>query len=190
MFNAMVTYSLWRVCGRSTATLIPQTVRRPSVFYANRTATSRSLASRTGIASLAVFCYLDIKLFIKNHNAATPQPQHQVTVGGLTVALRWPWGGIRFLPCLGCLENRTAASRRPCAGLTAPLRQPYGKLVVVTKTMRVPYGRRAVPLWSPYGFWHHISYDRRTVAVAFVTIAHKTLRLLKIPFHDMQQTRL
>ena len=53
--NAMVTYSLRRVSGGRTATLAPQTVRRPYGFYANRTATSRFLARRKVIASLAVF---------------------------------------------------------------------------------------------------------------------------------------
>ena len=39
--NAMVTYSLWRVCHGGTATLFPQTVRRPYSFYANYMTTSR-----------------------------------------------------------------------------------------------------------------------------------------------------
>ena len=46
---------LRRVCGGRTATLVPQTVRRPYGFYTNRTATSRFLARRKVIASLAVF---------------------------------------------------------------------------------------------------------------------------------------
>ena len=53
--NAMVTYSLRRVCGGRTTTLVPQTVRRPYGFYANRTATLRFSARRKVIASLAVF---------------------------------------------------------------------------------------------------------------------------------------
>ena len=100
-------------------------------IYANLTATSQFSVHRNVIASLSVFFKLDIKFF-RNHNAA-----------------RWPWGGIRFLPCLECLVNRTAASRRPCGGLTLPLRRPYGKLVVAATTMRVPYGRLPVSLWSP-----------------------------------------
>ena len=94
----------------------------------------------------------------RNHTARS-------SYGGRTVALRWPWGGIRFLPCPGCLENRTAASWRPCGGLRAPLRRPYGKLVIAARTVRSPYGHLPVCLRSPYGFWFHESYDRRAVAV-------------------------
>ena len=179
----MVTYSLRCVCGGRTATLAPQTVRRPYGFYANCTATSRFLARRKVIASLAVFFNLTLNFFQKpqcrNHTARS-------SYGGRTVALRLPWGGIRFLPCLGCLENHTAASRRPCGGLTAPLRRPCGKLVLAARTVRSPYGHLPVSLRSPYGFWFHESYDRRAVAVTFVTtttVGRKTLRFLKIRFY-------
>ena len=90
MINAMVTYSLRRVCGGRTATLVPQTVRRPYGFYTNRTATSRFLARRKVIASLAVFFNLTLNFFSetampqrRNHTAKSPY-------GGRTVALRWP----------------------------------------------------------------------------------------------------
>ena len=118
---AMVTYSLRRVCGGRTATLSPQTVRRPSGFYANCTATSRFLARRSVIASLAFFFNLTLNFFSET---AMPQRRNHTAMssyGGRTVALRWPWGDIRFLPCLGCLENRTAASRRPYGGRAANL---------------------------------------------------------------------
>ena len=109
----------------------------------------------------------------RNHTTRPPY-------GGRTIALRWPWGGIRILPDLGCLENRTAASRRPCDGLTAAVRQTCDSC----KNREVAaYGHLPVSLRSPYGFWSHESYDRRAVAVTFVTTtttAHKTLRFLKI----------
>ena len=174
----MVTYSLQRVCGGRTATLVPQTMRRPYSFYANHMATLRVWVCCKAIASLAIF-FTWHQFFSetvipqrRNHTARSPY-------GVRTVALRWPWGGIPFLPCLGCLENRTAVSRRPCAGLVAPLRRSYGKLVAAATTVRSPYGHLPVTLQSPYGFWFHESYDRRAVAVAVVTataVACKTLR--------------
>ena len=173
----MVTYSLRRVCGGRTATLVPQTVRRPYGFYINRTATSRFLARRKVIASLAFYFNLTLNFFSET---AMPQPHRKITV-------RWPYGrlamavraGIRFLPCLGCLENRTAASRRPHGGLTAPLRRQRGKLVAAATTVRSPCGHLPVSLQSPYGFWFHESNDRGGVAVTFATtttVARKTLR--------------
>ena len=61
--------------------------------------------------------------FFRNINAATtPQVHLKVT----SVALRWPWGDICFSPCFGCLENRTAGSRRPCGGLTMTVRRNCG----------------------------------------------------------------
>ena len=65
--------------------------------------------------------------------------------GGRTVALRWPWGGIRFLPCLGCLENRTAAPGRHGA-LTAAARQTCNSCKNREVTMRSPPGLFAVTL--------------------------------------------
>ena len=150
---AMVTYCLRRVCGGRTATIVPQTVRRPYGFYTNRTATSRFLARRKVIVSLVVFFNLTLNFFSET---AMPQRRNNTArspCGGRTVVLRWPWGGIRFLPCLGCLENHTAASRCPCGGLTAPLRRPYGKLVAAATTVRSPCGHLLVSLRSPYGFW-------------------------------------
>ena len=88
--NDMVIYSLRRVCGGRTATLVPQTVQRPYGFYANRTATSRFLARRKVIASLAVFLKLDNKLFSET---AMPQPHRKITVRGpygrLAMTMRW-----------------------------------------------------------------------------------------------------
>ena len=75
-----------------------------------------------------------------NHTVRSPY-------GGCTVALRLLWGGIRFLPCLGCLENHTADSWRPCGGLMAPLRWLYGKLVVAATTVRSLHGHLPVSLW-------------------------------------------
>ena len=86
-----------------------------------------------------------IKPQCRNNTARSPY-------GGHTVALRWPWGGIWFLPCLGCLENRTAASRRPSGDLTVPLRRPCGKFVVAATTARSPHGHLPASLRSPYGF--------------------------------------
>ena len=182
----MVTNSLRRVCGGCTATLVPQkrTVALRFLYkpYGNLTVFSTPQGHRKP----CVFFNLTLNFFSetampqrRNHTARSPY-------GGRTVALRWPWGGIRFLPCLGCLENRTAASRRPSGGLTAPLRWPYGKLVAVATTVRSPYGHLPVSLRSPCGFLFHESNDRRGVAVTFVTttaVARKTLRFLKITFY-------
>ena len=122
LVNAMVTYSLQCDCGGHTATLVPQTVRRPYGCYANRTATSRFLAHRKVFASLAFFLTWHQTVSETampqrcNHTARSPY-------GGRTVALRWPWGGIQFLTCLWYLENRTAGSRRPHGALRAAVRQ-------------------------------------------------------------------
>ena len=79
----------------------------------------------------------------RNHTARSPY-------GGRTVALRWPWGGIRFLTCLGCLENRTAASRRPCGGLhgahTAAVRKTCSSCKNREVAVRSPPGFLAVTL--------------------------------------------
>ena len=128
-----VTYSLRRVCGGRTATLAPQTIRRPYGFYANRTATSRFLACRK-FTSLAVFFKLDIKLFFRNRNAATLQPHRKVIVrwlyGRLAMTVRW-----HTVFTLSCLENRTVASQRPCGGLTAPLwQEPWGRRMVTSRS--------------------------------------------------------
>ena len=98
---------------------------------------------------------------LQRHNRTT-RPPH----GGLTVALRWPWGGIRFLACLGCLEIHTAASRRPCGGLTLPSRRPCGKLVVAATAVWVPYGHRTVAYRSPCSFYF---MNPCGVAITFVT---------------------
>ena len=117
----------------------------------------------------------------RNHTA-------KQTCGGPTMALRWSWGGIRFLACLGCLENRTVASRHPCGGLTSPLRRLHSMLVVAATTIRVPYGHRTVASRFPCGnlaffiFW---KYDRRAVTVKFATtttVARKTIRFWKSHF--------
>ena len=138
----MVTYSLRCVCGGRTMTLVPQIVRRPYGFYANLTATSWFLARHKVIASLAFFL-IYIKLFQKpqcrNHTARSPY-------GGRAIALRWPWGGMRFLPCLGCLVNRTAASRRPHGALTAAVRQTCGSCNNREVAVRSPPGLLAVTL--------------------------------------------
>ena len=92
-----------------------------------------------------IFFTLD---FFRNHNVTTPQPHRNVTVrrshGGLAMA----YG---FYPVLEAYKFRTAASRRPCGGPTAPfLRQSYGKLVVAAITVgglvRSPYGLLVVTL--------------------------------------------
>ena len=107
-----------------------------------------------------------------------PQPHRKVT------ALRWPWGDIRFLPCIGCLANRAADSRRPCGGLTALLRRAYGKLVVACGK---PWGCRTVASRSHCGHFTVFDFmNHRAVAVTFVTtttIARKTIRFLKIIFY-------
>ena len=53
--NAMVTYSLQRVCGGHTVTLIPQIIWWPHKIYASHVVISRLLARRKVIASLANF---------------------------------------------------------------------------------------------------------------------------------------
>ena len=50
-----VTYSLRRVCGGRTATLVPQTVRRPYGFYANRTTTSGIFSTPQGHRKTCIF---------------------------------------------------------------------------------------------------------------------------------------
>ena len=153
-------------------------------IYANRTSTSQFELAAMSSQTFRFFLNLTLNVFQKpqrRNDTATPP------YDGPTVASRWPWGGIRFLPCLGCLVNRTAASRRHCGGLTVPLRRPYGKLVVAATThegaVRSPPGLLVV---TYYGFWSHESCDRLAVAVTLVTtatIARKTLRFLKITFY-------
>ena len=122
-----VTYSLRRVCGGRTATLIPKTVRRPRVFF--------MLAEWRLIVFCSPQCHrkpcdffkVYIKLFLRNCKAtATPQVTSQ---DHRTVVLRSLWGDVRFWPCFGCLEDHTAASR-----------WFYG----VRKVIRLPYGRRNI----------------------------------------------
>ena len=74
-----------------------------------------------------------------NHTARSPYV-------GRTVALRWPWGGIRFLSCLGCLENCTVASRRPCGDLTVAVRQTCNSCKNREVAVRSPAGLLAVTL--------------------------------------------
>ena len=116
----MVTYSLRRVCSGRTATLAPQTIRGLYGFYANHTATSRFLACSKVITSLAFFFNLTLNFFSET---AMPQRHCKVIVrwpyGRLVMAMRWH----TVLPCLGCLESRTAASRRPHGTLTVAVRQ-------------------------------------------------------------------
>ena len=85
----MVTYSLRRVCGGRTATLVPQTVLRPYGFYTNRTVTSRFFARRKVIASLAFF---NLTLNFLSETAMPQRRNHTARspYGGRTVALRWP----------------------------------------------------------------------------------------------------
>ena len=179
MANVMVTYSLRRVCGGRTATLVPQIVQRPYGFYAKRTATSR-FSTRSKVIASPTFFLTWHYTFFRNRNPTTPQPHRKVTV-------RWPCDGRAvayvFLPCLVCLENRTAVSRRPWGGLTAPLRRPYGKLVVAARTVRVPYGRRTGGSRAPCRHLTVFDFKNRTIAVVAVTsvttttVVRKTLRL-------------
>ena len=99
---------------------------------------------------------------------------------------QWDGGPMRWGTSERIPVNRTAASRRPCGGLTAPLRWSYGKLVASATTVRSPCGHLPVSLRSTYGFWFHESNDRRGVALTCVnttTVARKTLRFLKITFY-------
>ena len=116
--NAMVTYSLRRVCGDRTATLIPQTVQRPYGFYANRTATLRFLARRKVIASLAV-CLTWHWTFFRNRNAATPQPYRKCIV-------RSPYGDRMMTYGL----TLSWVPRKSYGGLAAAVRRPYGDRTV------------------------------------------------------------
>ena len=182
VLNATVTYSLRHVCDGCTATLIPQILRRPTVLckpYGDLTVFS---SPQGHLKSCGFFFNFTLNFFQKpqcRNAVTTPQGHH-------TVALWWPWGDIFFLPCLGCRENRTVSSGHPCNSLTVPLRRLYSKFVVAATTVRVLYGCRMVSLRLPYGCWSHESYDCHAVAVTFVTtatIAHKTLRFLKITFY-------
>ena len=88
------------------------------------TAASRFFCSLQGHRNPCVFLTWHFKLF-RNRNAATTPKGHCV------MALRRPWGGIRFLPCLGCLENRMVASQRPggcitVGALISAVRQTFG----------------------------------------------------------------
>ena len=142
MLYAMVTYSFRRVCGGRTATLTPQTVRRSHGFYANRTVTSQFLAHCKVITSLVVFFKTwNFTFLYRNCNAATPHSHRKVTIRRPYGGLRWPWGDMRFLLCLGCRENLTASLRRPHGALTAAVRQSCGRcnscgdaVTFVTKT--------------------------------------------------------
>ena len=88
----------------------------------------------------------------RNHTARSPY-------SGRMVALRWLWGGIRFLPCLGCLENRMAALRRPHGAFMAAVWQTCSSCNNREVTVRSPPGLLAVTLrfliwwivWSPCG---------------------------------------
>ena len=183
----MVTYSLRRVCGGRTTTLVPQTVRRSYGFYANRTATSRFFTRRKVIGSLAFFFSSTLNFFSET---AMPQPHRKVTVrwpyGRLAMAVRWHTVfTLSWVP-----RNRAAASRRPYGGLMAPLRRPYGTLVAAATTVRSPFSPLPVSLRSPYDFLFHESYVHRAVAVTFVTtttVACKILRFLKITFHTVDR---
>ena len=85
-FCFMVTYSLRRVCGSLTINLIHQTVRRPYGLYVSRAATSRCLAHRKVIASLAIFLLEFFFQKPQRRNAATtPQVHHKATVQGREV---------------------------------------------------------------------------------------------------------
>ena len=173
---AMVTYSLRRVCEGSTATLVPQTVRRPYGFYANCTATSQFLARRKVIASLAFFFDLTL-YFFRNRSAVTAGPHSKVTV-------RWPYGRLAMAVRWHTVFTLSWVHRKSYGGLTTPLRRPYDKLAT---DVRSPHGHLPVScLWSAYDFLFHKSYLRRAVAVTFVTtttVACKTLRFLKTTFH-------
>ena len=183
--NAMVTYSLRRPYGDLSPANRTAALEFSCKPYGDLTVFNAPQGHRKPF----FFFNLTLNFFQKPQcrNAATTRNHTtRSPYGGRTVALRWPWGGMRFLPCLGCLENRTAASRWPCSGLTAPLRRSYGKLVIAPRTVRSPYGHLPVSVRSPYSFWFHQSYDHRAVAVTFVTtttVGRKTLRFSKITFY-------
>ena len=117
MAYAMVTYSLRPVCGGRTATLVPQIVRGPYDFYANRTATSWFSAHSKVIASLTSFLNFTLNFF-----SETAMPQHRnhtakSPYGGLAMAVRWH-----------TLFTLSWVPRKSHGGLTASLRRPHGVL--------------------------------------------------------------
>ena len=137
----MVTYSLRCVCGGRTATLIPQTIRWLCGFYTNRTATSRFLARRRVIASLAIFLTWHKTLFQK------PQPHRKCIVGlsygCRTVYARWHMVFTLF-----------RVPRKSHGGLTASLQKPYSDLTAAVRrtAVRVSYGRPRTPCGHPMVF--------------------------------------
>ena len=108
------------------------------VLYASCTMTSQFWAFHKVIASLTLN-FSSGTTTLQHHNHTTCASQGQCMVD-----LWWPWGKICFLPCLGCLENYKVASWHLCGCLAAPLRWPYGELVVAAATVRVPYDRSMV----------------------------------------------
>ena len=96
--------------------------------------------------SCGFFFNLTLNFFQKPqcHNAATTQQDHR------TVAVRSPCDGREvaygFYPVFGCLENRTAASRRPCGALTAAVRQACSSCNDREVAVRSPPGLLAVTL--------------------------------------------
>ena len=87
-----------------------------------------------------------------------PQQHRKSSYGGVAAAMKW-----LFLYCLGCLENRTVASQRPCGGRPAPLLRPYDEIVITATTVRVSCGRLPVSLSTPHSFWSQESCDRSNI---------------------------
>ena len=97
------------------------------------------------LSYMVTFLNLTLNFFSGNvperHNHATSSMARSLYSGRM-VALRWPWGNIQFLPCLGCLENHTAAVRPLAmlwtfAGLLTPLQPPCSSCIIY--------------LWLPHG---------------------------------------
>ena len=177
--DAMVTYSLRRVCGGCTAILVPQTVRRPYVFLCKLYGDLKGFSSPQCHRKPCRFFQLHINLFFRDPNATTPQPHRNVTVW-------WPYGGLAMGVMWNTVFILSWVPRKSYGGLTVPFRRPYGKLVVAAMTLSVPPGHLPVSLRTTCGFLFQESYDRHAVAVTFVTttiVARRTLRSLEITFY-------
>ena len=133
-----------------------------------------------------VFLNLTLNLFSE---IAMPQCRNHTarsSYGGLAMAVRWhTFFTLSWVPIKSC-GGPAASLQWPHGALTAAVRQTCGSVNNHECAVRSPYGHLPVSLRSPYVFLFHESYNRRVVAVTFVTtttIARKTLWFLKFTFY-------
>ena len=145
-------------------------VRRPYGFYANRTTTSRFLARRKVIASLAVFFKLTLNFFSET---AMPQPHRKVIV-------RWPYGRLAIAVRWHTVFTLSWVPRKSYGGLTASLRRPHGALTAAVRQTCNSCKNREVAARSPPGLLAVTSRFLISWIVRSSCSRRKTLRFLKI----------